>query len=271
MTAEIRTQFELVIDNQKLMGVLHLPICVQMPHAALVPYVIMSHGFGGTRTGRHRYMVLLSQALSQRGIASLRFDFRGAGDSEGDFCNQTVETQLEDILAVYKYTQTLPKLGASACGLFGRSFGGYLSTLIAPCIKPKAIGLSVPFAGQFTSSFTGPVTGSNQGLQVIKWSEVRSCYTFLGIPISHKLVEEVQTHPISQALVEIQNIPLLHIHAEKDVVVTQADLKVYQAGRVDAMALSDFVSFPHSDHEFSNYDERIESIQKVAQFFKNNL
>ena len=48
------------------------------------PAVLMCHGLGGTKVGRHRIYVALSEALARLGIAVMRFDFSGCGDSEGD-------------------------------------------------------------------------------------------------------------------------------------------------------------------------------------------
>ena len=43
--------------------------------------VVTLHGWGGYRIGPHRMIVKLCRALADAGISSLRFDFRGRGDS----------------------------------------------------------------------------------------------------------------------------------------------------------------------------------------------
>lgn len=253
---EERKQFELVVCGKKIFGVLHLPKNNRSP----VPYVMMLHGFGGTRTGRHRYLVLLSEALSTLGIASIRFDFRGAGDSEGDLSEQTVLTQLEDCYEIHKFAKTLPELDEQRFGLFGRSFGGYIATLSASKILPQALALAVPFGGWLYQKENSP----------IQYSAAISGYTFMGAPIASALIEEVKAISLPEELAKLLTIPLLHIHAEKDQIVTNIDCSVYKASRMEG-SVSEFISYPSSDHEFNHYQERLHSIQKIAQFFQLHL
>ena len=63
----------------EMIGVLHVPTVV--PHVAVVVVV----GGPQYRVGSHRQFVLLARDLSSRGVAVLRFDCRGMGDSGGDF------------------------------------------------------------------------------------------------------------------------------------------------------------------------------------------
>jgi exosortase A-associated hydrolase 1 len=62
-----------------LIGVLHLP--------ALAPTVGVVIVVGGPqyRVGSHRQFLLLARSLAAQGIAALRFDCRGMGDSDGAF------------------------------------------------------------------------------------------------------------------------------------------------------------------------------------------
>jgi exosortase A-associated hydrolase 1 len=49
------------------------------------------------RVGRHRQFVQLARALAKAGISSMRFDYRGMGDSEGD--KQSFDTICDDLAA----------------------------------------------------------------------------------------------------------------------------------------------------------------------------
>ncbi len=58
--------------------------------------VVTLHGWGGYRIGPHRFMVKLCRALAREGVASLRFDFRGRGDSTGEQSAATLDTMIDD-------------------------------------------------------------------------------------------------------------------------------------------------------------------------------
>ena len=58
------------------------------------PIVIICHGFGGNRDRGTTYMV--AKQLPNEGIATLRFDFNGHGQSEGKMKDMTVLKEVED-------------------------------------------------------------------------------------------------------------------------------------------------------------------------------
>lgn len=66
-------------EGDTLVGILHRPA---MPAARGVLIVV---GGPQYRVGSHRQFVLLARDLAARGIPVLRFDYRGMGDSEGEF------------------------------------------------------------------------------------------------------------------------------------------------------------------------------------------
>jgi len=83
---------EIESGGERLVGIWTEPAgAVRVPAT-----VITLHGWGGYRIGPHRFMVKLCRALAAAGVSSLRFDFRGRGDSTGDEKDATLDTMIED-------------------------------------------------------------------------------------------------------------------------------------------------------------------------------
>ncbi|WP_417069586.1 hydrolase 1, exosortase A system-associated [Niveibacterium terrae] len=96
--------------GQSLIGVLSLP---DGPPRAAVLVVV---GGPQTRVGSHRQFVLLARALASAGIACLRFDYRGMGDSGG--VARSFDAVGEDIAAALATLRArLPE--ATPCYLWG--------------------------------------------------------------------------------------------------------------------------------------------------------
>jgi hypothetical protein len=88
-------------------------------------------------------VVPICQALAQASIASLRFNFRGVGSSQGKFAEGIGER--EDVVAAISYLSTLETVDKERIGLCGYSFGGAVSLEVAPADeRVKALALISP-------------------------------------------------------------------------------------------------------------------------------
>ena len=91
-------------ENVEIQGsVGQLKAVIQVPELKAeqkVPMVIICHGFGGHKDAG--LLKMISDDLEAKGIASIRFDFNGHGESEGDFQNMTVLNEIEDAKKVYE-------------------------------------------------------------------------------------------------------------------------------------------------------------------------
>lgn len=65
-------------EGERLFGV------ISVPEVAATRGVLIVVGGPQYRAGSHRQFTLLARSLAARGIAAMRFDYRGMGDSEGD-------------------------------------------------------------------------------------------------------------------------------------------------------------------------------------------
>ncbi len=92
-----------------------------------VPAVLMLHGFASVRDEVGEMYKNLAAELGKRGIASLRIDFRGWGESAGDMVASTVPGQVEDAATAYTYLTTLEFVDPARIGLIGFSMGGAIA------------------------------------------------------------------------------------------------------------------------------------------------
>jgi len=112
-----------------LAATLHLPAGARPTRGW--PSVLMCHGFTGSRIEAHFLFVKTSRALAANGLASLRFDFRGSGESSGRFRDMSILTELADALAAWEYLGRLPGVDPKRRALLGLSFGGAVAALLA--------------------------------------------------------------------------------------------------------------------------------------------
>ncbi len=119
----------------KLAGTVAIPKMKPGGQPRKFPAVVMVTGSGpqdrDETIGRHKPFESIAHFLAENGIASLRYDDRGVGESSGDFLNATSEDFAKDALAVWKYAKSLPEIDATKIGILGHSEGGLVGPLAA--------------------------------------------------------------------------------------------------------------------------------------------
>lgn len=253
---ERRTGVEILNDNQKIFGVFHRPA-----GEGPFPAVLICHGFAGTKVGKHRMYVRLSEALSSRGIASLRIDFRGCGDSEGAFTATTFESQVSDALRSLDYLKRNAEVDATRLGLLGRSMGGPIVVATAArcgCIKSLALWCSVFSAKPWQ--------------QVWEKADTKSeTIPFQGQLASRDLFRQLFALNLDEQLNSLKEVPLLHIHSDLDTVVAVSHAEEFRRCRQGSEPISQFIRLKESDHEFSSLSEQDYSIKETAKWFHKTV
>ncbi len=125
-----------------LEGVVHLP--EDDPRAiAVVAHPLTT--MGGTMD--NKIVTTLSKTFAELGFAALRFNFRGAGNSEGSF--DVGNGEVEDALSAVEHMKD--EFGHLPLILSGFSFGGYVQARAAEHLHPRAhkLVLIAPAVGRF--------------------------------------------------------------------------------------------------------------------------
>lgn len=121
-----------------IVGVLHLPDDVTSP-----PVVLMLHGFTGQKdefpmaTSQTGLFAHTAERLADVGMASLRIDFHGSGESDGRWEETTLSGQIQDAVLAFDYLQALASVDNSRIGILGYSQGGLVGGHLA-ARRPEA-------------------------------------------------------------------------------------------------------------------------------------
>ncbi|MBU1336275.1 MAG: alpha/beta fold hydrolase [Alphaproteobacteria bacterium] len=91
--------------------------------------VVMLHGFGSSRDEVGGLFAMQAADLSEKGIASLRIDFRGYGESSGDMADTTLEGLVSDAGTARGFLAGIDGVDAARIGVIGYSFGAAVAML----------------------------------------------------------------------------------------------------------------------------------------------
>ncbi len=93
----------------------------------------------------HKIFLVLADHLTRQGIAVLRFDKRGVGDSGGHFDQALTFDFASDVESAVRYLKTRTEADPRRIGLIGHSEGGVIAPLVAA--KNHEIAFTVLLAG----------------------------------------------------------------------------------------------------------------------------
>ncbi len=219
-------------NGQQLAGRLEMPVGARPKAAAL-----FAHCFTCSKDALAATRV--SRALTESGLAVLRFDFTGLGHSQGDFANTNFSSNVEDLLAA---AAALQKKGLAPQLLIGHSLGGAAVLKAAPQVKScrGVVTIGAPAEPAHVSHLFG------DSLDEIKTGEAEVQLGGRRFTIKRQFLEDLN----EQAL-DLKNLgkALLIFHSPVDAIVDVDNArKLYQAARHP----KSFISLDQADHLLTN-------------------
>lgn len=158
MTEEV--SFENAAEGATLTGTITYPVGYGDIKAGSVPVVVMVTGSGTQNRDEeiydHKPFAVIADWLARNGIASLRYDDRGAGGSSKPVEGATSQNNAGDAKAAIEFVRGLGKFGK--VGVLGHSEGGTIALMLA--------GERVP---DFIVSLAGVAT---PGVDCIVWQNM---------------------------------------------------------------------------------------------------
>ena len=130
--------------GQEIFGILHMPKAKKK-----VPLVVLCHGWSGNHLGTwNAFFARAGQELAKQGFAVLCFDFRGSGNSAGQFENQTITSMLSDLKVVIDQTIKRQGIDKTRIALVGHSQGAYVALFHA--VKDKRVKILIFWMGRLS-------------------------------------------------------------------------------------------------------------------------
>jgi len=227
--------------GQQLVGMLHLP-----EGRARVPAALMLHGFGGTKSESHRMFVKLARALADHGIGSLRFDYRGCGDSAGNFEDLTIRSQVLDAIEALRYLARHKRVNSRRLGLIGLSMSGAIAAHVLARepsrIKTAALIAPVAEGGDILDEFSTPdaVASLAQTGIAEHWGNL------VGVEFIRQFAEMKPLREIVKS-----KCPVLLVHGSDDETVPAEHADLYERALQPGKRTVKKVIIAGADHTFS--------------------
>ncbi|MCM1489710.1 MAG: alpha/beta hydrolase [Muribaculum sp.] len=144
---EENVNIENISENAVLAGTLTIP----ENYTKTTPIVVLVSGSGAQNRDEelfeHKPFAVIADYLARNGIASLRYDDRGYGESTGDRANATTENYKSDAEAVVNWIKDQKRFGK--IGLIGHSEGGMIAYMLGA--KKGILDFIISIAGPSTN------------------------------------------------------------------------------------------------------------------------
>lgn len=187
----------------------------------------------------------ISRALAARGIAVLRFDFTGLGNSDGDFANTNFSSNVADLLAA---ARKLEQDYEAPALLIGHSLGG--AAVLAAVHDLPSVEAVVTIAAPATASHVQHLFSGARG-ELEEAGEAEVQIGLRRFRIRKQLLEDLDQHASADHIRHL-NRALLVFHSPLDTIVSiEEAAKIYQSARHP----KSFISLDKADHLLTNRED----------------
>jgi putative redox protein len=248
----INVQFE-NDDGRMLAGTLDMP-ALPARHFAL-----FAHCFTCSRN--LKAATNISQALNDAGIAVLRFDFTGLGQSEGEFADSNFSSNVSDLLAAARFLEDEYR---APDVLLGHSLGG-TAVLRAAADVPSAVAVATIGSPADPAHVAHLFGDAREELEREGQAEVN----IGGRPFTVKkqLIDDLEAHDLYKAVGSLRKA-LLVMHAPLDSIV-----EIDNAAELFTAAKhpKSFASLDQADHLLSHVEDSLYAGRLLASWASHYL
>jgi hypothetical protein len=252
-----------------------IPATVCMPDGkGPFPAVVMLHGTGSTRDeAGNAYKYAAPLLADKYGIATIRIDFPGNGDSTADYTEYNFKSAVADATAAAKYMAELDEINGDAIGVMGWSQGG-TDALLACAWEPEIFKSVVTWAGAPDMMLDGFFSNEDyeeakaNGYYVMEFDWRDS------LNVSLQWCDDVANTNVLDEFSKGYTGPVLAIAGEEDTTVDpEWSTRIVDASENEA---SRTYFIPEMDHTFNVFTEEdlhslYQAIFETGEFFKRTL
>lgn len=238
-------------EGDRLAGVLH------RPDGKAAAGVLLCHGMESSKESLK--LAHLGEALRRAGLAVLRFDFTGAGESTGDFESITCTRQVDDLTAAHGL---LKDRGVGRVAIVGSSMGGTTALMYAGAADGVAalVTLAAPFDPRDLIKRDFPPEAC------ARW-RAQGFIEFDGRRLNVSFLEEALTIDVAAAVARI-SCPALVIHGDADATVPVAHAHALHG----ALSIEkELCILPGADHRFTDPEVRTEVLRRTEAWIMRHL
>lgn len=222
-------------------------------------YAVFAHCF--TCSKESKAATFISQGLAARGIATLRFDFTGLGQSGGDFADSSFSANVADLIAVVR------QLGAQFAPpqiLIGHSLGG-AAVLAAAAAMPEVRAVATIGA----PSDVGHVAGlfREQVAEIEAHGEALVQLAGRPFRIRREFLQDAAEQNLRQKVAELGRA-LLILHSPVDATVGIGNATGIF---VNAKHPKSFVSLADADHLLTRRSDAVYAANMIAAWSERYL
>ena len=249
----------LMLDN----GEYEIPAIMTSPKGTnLVPGVILLHGSASHKNEVGDLYLRLAEQLANNGIASIRIDFAGTGDSPVDYTHYTLKTAVRDAEVALAFLRSQPRVDDHRIGVVGFSQGGLIAQLLVaqqPGIKSFVAWSSVasdgigPCADMFETLYK-KAKREGQVEQQFAWRPPLS--------ISYEWFEQVMANQSLSGMAEYTGTVLAIAGSNDAVVPPAAATRLIVASGSDVARA---VIIKGADHIFNVLDENANQDEQLLE------
>ncbi len=244
------------IPAHTIPGVLTLPGAHE---GETFPAVVMLHGTGSNKDEAGNGYLTAAPSLAMNGIASLRIDFMGSGDSEADYADYNYSSANIDAKAAADFLAEEATVDGDKLAVMGWSQGG-TNALLAAAAYPETFKAAVTWSGaldlstlfeDFDKAYaTAKKDGSIE--LAFDWRD--------SLMVGERWFKEVKGTDVLKTIKGLET-PVLAINGDKDDVVLPENAdKIVEAVKNGRVCLVE-----GADHTYNVFaEENFETIYKVA-------